>query len=361
MKKDIHPLIIIGAGLTGLTAAYALGRAGINTILLEARDRLGGRMLTTNTEDGTPIEMGATWLGKKHVHLTRLLAELGLEIEEQYLGEQAVYEPLSTSPPQLVQLPPNPDPSYRIKRGSSQLIETLAGHLGSDQLHLGEAVEAITHTGSCVEVKTNQRVWKASTVVSTLPPNLLVETIQLSPALPEKLVAVAQKTHTWMGESIKIGLSFPKPFWRNGSTSGTVFSNVGPVSELYDHTNSTGEYFALKGFLNSAYHLSSRAERQELVVQQLRKYYGPQIDSFANYEERVWSQEPYTYHPYAEAVLPHQHNGHVIFQDEYWDGHLIIAGSETAPQFPGYMDGAVQSGRIISQRIQTLLDSPPFA
>lgn len=359
MEKEIHPLIIIGAGLTGLTAAYTLRQAGIQATLLEARDRLGGRILTAKTKDGTPIEMGATWLGKKHVHLTGLLSELSLEIEEQHLGEQAVYEPLSTSPPQLVQLPPNPDPSYRIKGGSSTLIETLAGHLEPTQLRLGEVVETVSQAGSYLVVKTNQREWKATAVVSTLPPKLMVQSIQWSPALPADLTTIARKTHTWMGESIKIGLSFPQAFWRKGSTSGTVFSNVGPITELYDHTNSTGEYFALKGFLNSAYHLASRTERRELVVEQLRKYYGPQIDTLVDYEERVWSQEPYTYHPYAEALLPHQNNGHAIFRNDYWGGRLIIAGSETAPQFPGYMDGAVQSGRFISQRIQALLNAPP--
>ena len=105
------PVIIVGAGLSGLTTAYRLQQANIPFIILEARDRLGGRILTVRNETGTPIEMGATWLGKKHTAVNALLRELKIGISEQYMGEQAIYEALSTSPPQLVQLPPKMIPA----------------------------------------------------------------------------------------------------------------------------------------------------------------------------------------------------------------------------------------------------------
>ena len=104
-------VIIVGAGLSGLTTAYRLQQANIPFIILEARDRLGGRILTVCNETGTPIEMGATWLGKKHTAVNALLRELKIGISEQYMGEQAIYEALSTSPPQLVQLPPKMIPA----------------------------------------------------------------------------------------------------------------------------------------------------------------------------------------------------------------------------------------------------------
>ena len=69
--------------------------------------------------------MGATWLGKKHTHLNELLRELNIGIFEQVLGNTAIYEPISSSFPQIVTLPPNTDPSYRIKGGSTRLIESL--------------------------------------------------------------------------------------------------------------------------------------------------------------------------------------------------------------------------------------------
>ena len=129
MKNNSARVIIIGAGLTGLTTAYLLKKEGVNALLLEARDRIGGRIQTVYSDTEAPFELGATWLGKKHTALVKLLQELGLAMHEQVLGKTAVYEHLSTSPPQLVTLPPNTDPSYRIKGGTSTLINRLADHL----------------------------------------------------------------------------------------------------------------------------------------------------------------------------------------------------------------------------------------
>ena len=69
-------LLIIGAGLTGLSSAYFLRNLGLKAILLEARDRPGGRIHTLYDSVLAPREMGATWLGKKHEHLNDLLSEL---------------------------------------------------------------------------------------------------------------------------------------------------------------------------------------------------------------------------------------------------------------------------------------------
>ena len=71
MSVDV---IIIGAGLSGLTTAYELKKAGVSFRILEARDRCGGRILTLYGLP--PVEMGATWFGQKHIHLKALLEEL---------------------------------------------------------------------------------------------------------------------------------------------------------------------------------------------------------------------------------------------------------------------------------------------
>ncbi len=118
-------IIIVGTGLSGLSIAYFLRDSGLAISIVEARDRIGGRILTKRTAHGRRVEMGATWLGKKHTHPNELLRELNIGIFEQVLGSTAMYEPISSSLPQIVTLPPNTDPSYRIKGGSTHLIDSL--------------------------------------------------------------------------------------------------------------------------------------------------------------------------------------------------------------------------------------------
>jgi len=351
-------ITIIGGGLTGLTLAYLLKQKNVSVNILEARTRLGGRIYTKDNAPNAPQEMGATWLGKKHTALTDLLESLELGIFEQVLSDTAIYEPISTSPPQLVSLPPNNDPSYRIQGGSSTLINTLMKSLDEKNIYRGQVVKSISKEGDVISIKTDSDEFKSTFVVSTLPPFLLIKTIDIVPSLPDTILNVAQQTHTWMGESIKVALNYKTPFWRSKNISGTIFSNVGPIPEMYDHSNYEDEAYGLKGFFNGNYFSVSREERLELVMKQLEKYFGAQARDYISYEETVWRNEPFTFSPYDTHVLPHQNNGHPIFREAYLDGKLFVAGSETSANFPGYMEGAVQSATFVYEQI--VLDGGHF-
>jgi monoamine oxidase len=347
MSKDV---IIIGGGLAGLTAAYLLEKKDIYPTILEARDRLGGRIHTIRPDKNKRVEMGATWLGKKHQSLIQLISELGLELEEQYLGDKAFYEYISTSPAQLVQLPVNDDPTWRIKGGSDRLIEALREKLTDTKICTGQHVKKIKK-GEKLEVQFDSTSYLADVVITTLPPKLLTDRIEFSPALPDKLLQIAGQTHTWMGESIKVALFYEEPFWMNPEFSGTIMSNVGPVNEMYDHSDSDKNSFALKGFLNGAYHSVDQEERKRVVLNQLKKYYGDKADDYILYQDTVWQDESYTYSEYQNPIIPHQHNGDEIFKQSYWNGKLLLAGAETSPVSPGYMDGAVESAIRVAEKI----------
>lgn len=345
-------VLILGAGLTGLTLAYRLRNSNIKVTLVEARGRIGGRINTIYGENGGSQEMGATWLGRKHISLIGLLKELELDTFIQILGDKAVFEPISTSPPQVVSLPPNSDPSFRIKGGTSNLINTLASHLSTDQIITGQPIQSIRRKRGEFFSKSADKLFRSKIVVSTLPPFLLIQTIEMIPEIPSSVRNIAYQTHTWMGESIKVGLTYKSPFWRGENTSGTIVSNVGPIPEMYDHSNFEETAFGLKGFFNGSYFSVTKEERLALVLKQLEKYYGPQVKEYLTYEETVWRNEPYTFNPYESHLLPHQNNGNPEFRKACFGGQFYVAGSETAKSHPGYMDGAVSSADFVFEELK---------
>jgi monoamine oxidase len=77
-------VVVVGAGLAGLTAARKLVEAGREAIVLEARQRVGGRLLNHSLSDGTVVEVGGQWIGPTQLRMEKLVADLGLETFPTY-------------------------------------------------------------------------------------------------------------------------------------------------------------------------------------------------------------------------------------------------------------------------------------
>ncbi|KWR70398.1 putrescine oxidase [Arthrobacter sp. W1] len=87
LERDV---VVIGAGPSGLTAAYELSKAGKSVAVLEARDRVGGRTWTEQM-DGATIEIGGQWISPDQTGLYSLINELGIETFERYKAGKSVY------------------------------------------------------------------------------------------------------------------------------------------------------------------------------------------------------------------------------------------------------------------------------
>jgi len=348
-----HPeIIIIAAGLSGLTMAYLLQKSGYTSTILEARNRLGGRIHTLRKKDEAPVELGATWFGHQHERLIKLIHELGVDPATQYIGEQVFYEMNSMSPPQLLTLPSGNNETFRFKKGTDSLINALAVKLEeASRVKTGIIVKGISKSSDRVTLFTSNGDVEADIVISTLPPSLFLITISMEPVLPDEFRQIALSTQTWMADSIKVGFTYTQPFWREKGYSGTIMSNVGPITEMYDHSALNGDMYALKGFMAGSFSSVSKEQRQKAAQQQLRRIFGEVADRPLSYVEKVWRDEPLTFSGHNENVIPHQNNGHEVYQKSYLDGKLWFAGAETSAISPGYMDGAVNSANRTFEKV----------
>ncbi|WMN12236.1 NAD(P)/FAD-dependent oxidoreductase [Marivirga salinae] len=347
-------IIIIGAGLSGLVTAYKLKQAKIPFKIVEVKNKIGGRIFTKTTENETTIEMGATWFGRQHQNLIRLLNELEIAAFSQFQGEYYYYDD-PDSPHHGKYKLPQQEPTYRIKGGSRSLIEKLYGNLEEEDIVFNTRVIEIRKEKEELVVTADNNVeYRANQVILAVPPKIWSHQINFVPALPQELQHTAKNTQTWMEDSIKAAVEFEQPFWRENNSSATIMSNYGPFIECYDHSNQQENKFALCGFLNPAFKEITKEKREKLVLQQLSNILGEQVLKGISYHEYIWSEDDYVKWPKEIFMQPHQNNGHPIFRESFFNNQLIISSSESASTFPGYMDGAVEAGertfKIITEK-----------
>ena len=85
-------MIVVGAGLAGLTAAREVAAAGHGVLVLEARDRVGGRVLNHGLAGGHVADVGGQFVGPAQRHILGLAAEVGVPTQPIYTGGRAVLE-----------------------------------------------------------------------------------------------------------------------------------------------------------------------------------------------------------------------------------------------------------------------------
>lgn len=349
MKKE--KVVVIGAGLCGLYTAFLLQKKGIEVQILEANNRIGGRIKTiTGTTDVT-MEMGATWFGNQHRNLLEVFHTLELPYFRQHTKGISLFETMSFVPPQKFEISDSEEPSFRIEGGTSTLITKLSTEIGIQYIRTNTKITAIKEENNqLIVTDSNGTSYSADKVISTIPPNLLVNSVVFEPNLPENFTQLAKKTHTWMGESIKFAVEYKTPFWKLNNFSGTLFSQASIIQEMYDHSTADNSGFALKGFLNGGTAVLSQEQRKEKVMAQLATFFGSEATNYVAYYENVWREEPLTFQPYEQLVLAHQNNGHSLFKNPLQNGKLYISGAETATQNPGYMDGAIFAAKTIASQ-----------
>lgn len=235
--------------------------------------------------------------------------------------------------------------SVRFVGGPQQLSKRLAAALGS-RVRLGHAVTAVDRESRHITVHTDHGQFSARRLVLALP-KPVIPTIVFRPTLPPSYAQFFQRQP--MGSTIKINAVYEKPFWRARGLSGSVVSDTGPIEVVYDNSPPDGRPGVLVGFMEGrngrAHYDRSRAERRHAALECFVRYFGAAARRPIAYHDMVWAKERYTTGAYGTFNPPGVLTGLAAAADRPLDGTVFFAGADNSGSWPGYMDGAIGSGR----------------
>lgn len=319
--------VVVGAGIGGLSVADQLIRAGHDVTVLEARDRVGGRLF------GSPLDLGASWFWPGEERVPTLARRLGIETFDQYRDGDALIDDLTGV--QRYAGNPIDVPAHRIVGGTATLATALADQLPPGTIQLQQPVQTINDD---LTVVANGSSWQADHVVVALPPALAARTIKLPSDVPRELLDVAVRTPVWMGDSVKVVARYSEPFWRNDGFAGAGMSRRGPLMEIHDMSGRGGEPAALFGFARSA---SMGAGFDTQVREQLVRMFGPRAGDPVELLSLDWSREKWTTSPGTGGSPEFGLFGQRLYQSPTAGGRLHWSSTETAPAFAGHIEGAL--------------------
>ncbi|KYR02833.1 amine oxidase (flavin-containing) [Tieghemostelium lacteum] len=206
----------------------------------------------------------------------------------------------------------------------------------------------------------NGKIFTCKKVIITLPPPL-INAIEFQPPLPERKSILIQSMT--MGQVIKFIIFYKECFWRDEGFSGEIVSDRSSISLIYDGSFEDGSKPSLIGFFEGEaareWSKKTEDERKKEVTDILydafhqdKRVYLP-----INYIEMNWMEEKYTKGGYAATCNCNIFSkyGHTL-REPIDDIHF--AGTETATQWPGYMEGALQSAERVVNEILNQNTSP---
>jgi len=247
----------------------------------------------------------------------------------------------------------------RLVGGAQQIADRLAARLGV--VLYGKPVRRVDQSGTDVRVHGDDgQTWLAHRVILAAPPTLLLR-LAFNPPLPGIRDQFLQRFP--MSSVIKCFALYPTPWWRSLGFSGHAISDVGPVQAVFDASPPAGSPGILLGFFEGreAREFSRRGpkDRRRAFLQCLVRYFGPQARRPMDFVEKDWSEDPWTRGGYVGFLPPG------VWTDfgSVWRepvGRIHFAGTETATQWHGYMEGALEAGDRAAQEVLRSLEKPSY-
>jgi monoamine oxidase len=392
-------IAIIGAGAAGLGAANALIDSGLSVIVLEARDRVGGRAHTIMAAPDITFDLGCGWLHSANRNSFVAIAErLNFEVDktrppwrEQSFDKgfplteridfisaiDAFYERAEEAARSgrdsaaSTYLEPgnrwNPmidaistyvngceldsvsildmdayedtEINWRVRRGYGALMTAYAAPC---KLALNCQVTRIDHSGARVRLETSQGTLTAGKVIVTVPTNLIAdEAIRFYPALPAKVDA-ARGLPLGLADKVMLTLNDPDALPKDGSLRGaTMRTEMGSF-----HLRPFGQP-CIEGFFGGSFAQQLEdagdgalaAEAIDEIVTLLGSDFRRRLKPLA---QSGWAHDPFARGSYSHALPGHAGDRAVLAAPV--DGRLFFAGEATSPNFFSTAHGARDSG-----------------
>lgn len=438
--------VVVGAGFAGLKAAHDLVNKGHSVVVLEGRDRVGGRVFTGEVA-GVKVDLGGTWVSHRHTAIREIAEQVGCTTVPQFAdgrstvwlaGKRRTYKGTipRLSPAALVNMAriqlaldklaktidvdapwgaPRAEEldaisleewlDHKRARSSTRALMTVvtkvewgcqpsdvslfhvlrtirafggfdfmldaeggmqearyvettqeiavryAALLG-DRVRTGAPVRRITQDADGVTVETDAlQVNARYAIVTTATEHR--GGIEFEPALPENAQGLI---NSWgLGALSKAFVAYDKPFWRADGLSGEALTDTGTVFITFDVSPSPDGPGILMAFCDPRVFDAHHAEtRKAQVVKQLTDLYGPAAARPIDYIDHCWNTDSFAPGGPNPAVAPYASTryGSVMAKPH---GRVEWAGSETAGEWTGSMNGAVLSGQRAAEAVVGLL------
>ncbi|MGD9838531.1 MAG: flavin monoamine oxidase family protein [Afipia sp.] len=398
LPSDID-VAIIGAGAAGLAAARTLEGSGLNSLILEARDRIGGRAHTMIVGDGIPFDLGCGWLHSADENPFVAIAEqLGFEVNrslppwrlrsykdvfpqrerDEFFAALDAFFTRTEAAARRVQdsvasdcLEPgnrwNPmidaistyingceldqvsvkdfeayedtEINWRVPRGYGALI---AAYGAPCKVALNCNVFLIDHSGARIRIETSRGTLTADKIIVCAPTDLIAaEAIRFHPALPEKVNAAAMLP-LGADDKVMLALDRDNDLPQDGNLRGATMRTAMGTYHLRPFGRS-----CIEGFFGGRYarELEDAGEgaMAATAIDEIVGLLG------SNYRRKLtplgasrWSRDPFARGSYSHALPGHADKRAVLAAPV--NDRIFFAGEATSPDFFTTAHGAQQSG-----------------
>lgn len=368
VERDV---VIVGGGLSGITAAWQLQRHSVDVLLLEARSRLGGRVLTREVAGGH-FDLGPSWVWPGQPHVAGIVKHFNIPVYEQFTDGDLLRQSANGAVHRDGFLRPMAG-ALRLQGSIASIVNAMGSELAKENIRTNAALSGLAARQNkeakwqnqielTVAEDGNLSLIRARQVALAIPLRLAAS-LDYSPPLDETSLAQMQTTPTWMAGHAKFLAVYESAFWREQGLSGSALSQCGPLAEIHDASMSSEGPFALFGFVGldgPARDTLTRDRLTAAATQQLVDLFGPLAAQPTHIELVDWSDEPFTAAK-SDRRAPDQHPeyGIQIHASEPWSNVLDFIVSETARGSGGLIEGAIQRGcdfaaSVISERNRSL-------